>query len=273
MPELRNDLLRFEYLTTNAAMTALRLAIFRTRCRYGGICYNSMAACLVKYDAANGTSLRRYASRRRTGRMTFRRNTLRAFFVAAGTRRSLYAFFRAGGRRRLHILTPNMAERGHRLLRLEHRSAAGAVTALRLACRRTRCSNRRIRHRAVTQRRKRPRRRGTAARASCRLRARRRACRRFGRRIAAIVMAQRRRLIAGIAVTAAAAIMVCIAARGTRRTVGRRPHTVPQCRRRTRRSVPAAGAGAAPRSARSTRRRRNRRPAVTVAQCGYRCAA
>ena len=117
MPELRNDLLLFEYLTTNAAMTALRLAIFRTRCRYGGICYNSMAACLVKYDAANGTSLRRYASRRRTGRMTFRRNALRAFFVAAGTRRSLYAFFRAGGRRRLHVLTPIMAERGHRLLR------------------------------------------------------------------------------------------------------------------------------------------------------------
>lgn len=117
MPKLRNDLLRFEHLTTNTAMTAFRRTVFRTRRRYGGICYNSMTACLVKYGAANGTSLRRYASRRRTGRMTFRRNALRPFLVAATARRSLYAFFRAGGRRRLHVLTPIMAERGHRLLR------------------------------------------------------------------------------------------------------------------------------------------------------------
>ena len=188
MPELRNDLLRFEHLAANAAMTAFRLTIFRTRCRYGGICYNSMAACLVKYDAANGTSLRRYASRRRTGRMTFRRNTLRAFFVAAGTRRSLYAFFRAGGSFRLRVFTPNMAERGHRLLRLDDSITAAAMNAFGFPRRRTRRRNCRIRHRAVPQRRKRPRRRGAAARASCRLRARRRTRRRFGRRITAVVM-------------------------------------------------------------------------------------
>ena len=101
------------------------------------------------------------------------------------------------------------------------------MTALSLACRCASCLDCRIRHRAVTKRRNRPRRRGAAARASCRLRARRRACRRFGRRIASIVMAQRRRLIAGIAVTAAAAIMVCIAATCTSRAVCRRPHIMP----------------------------------------------
>ena len=188
MPELRNDLLRFEHLTTNTAMTAFRRTVFRTRCRYGGICYNSMAACHVKYDAANGTSLRRYASRRRTGRMTFRRNTLRAFFVATGTRRSLYAFFRAGGGFRLRVFTPNMAERGNRLLRLDDGVTAAAMNAFGFPRRRTRRRNCRIRHRAVPQRRKRPRRRGAAARASCRLRARRRTRRQFGRRITAVVM-------------------------------------------------------------------------------------
>lgn len=221
MAKLRNDLLRFEHLTTNTAMTAFRLTIFRTRCRYGGICYNSMAACLVKYGAANGTSLRRYASRRRTGRMTFRRNTLRAFFVAAGTRRRLYAFFRAGGRRRLHVLTPNMAENRYRLLRLEHRSAAGAMAALRLACRRAGRSDCRIRYRAVAQRRERPRCRRVAARALGRLRTRRRTGRGFRLRITAPVMTQRGRLVRRIAVTATAAIMVCITARGARRAVSR----------------------------------------------------
>ena len=188
MPKLRNDLLRFEHLTTNTAMTAFRRTVFRTRCRYGGICYNSMAACLVKYGAANGTSLRRYASRRRTRRMTFRHNTLRAFLIAAATRRSLYAFFRTRGCCRLHVLTPIMAERGHRLLRLDDGVTAAAMNAFGFPRRRTRRRNCRIRHRAVPQRRKRPRRRGAAARASCRLRARRRTRRRFGRRITAVVM-------------------------------------------------------------------------------------
>ena len=95
------------------------------------------------------------------------------------------------------------------------------MTALSLACRCASCLDCRIRYRAVTKRRDRPRRRGAAARASCRLRARRRTGRRLGRRITAVAMAQRRRLIAGIAVTAAAAVVVCISARGTRRAVSR----------------------------------------------------
>lgn len=156
MPELRNDLLRLENLAANAAMTAFRLTIFRTRRGNSGGGHDGMTTRLIKYSSANGTSLRRYTSRRRTGRMTFRRNALRAFFVAATTRRSLYAFFRTGGSLRLHILTPIMTESGHRLLRCNDRCAAGAMTARGLAYRRTRCSNRRIRYRAVTQRRERP---------------------------------------------------------------------------------------------------------------------
>ena len=188
MPELRNDLLRLENLTANAAMTAFRLTIFRTRRGNSGGGHDGMTTRLIKYSSANGTSLRRYTSRRRTGRMTFRRNALRAFFVAATTRRSLYAFFRTGGSLRLHILTPIMTESGHRLLRLDDSITAAAMNAFGFPRRRTRRRNCRIRHRAVPQRRKRPRRRGAAARASCRLRARRRTRRRFGRRITAVVM-------------------------------------------------------------------------------------
>ena len=214
--------------------------------------------------------------------------------IAARARRRLDARCCAGGRRCCYITAVVMPQRGHRLLRLEHGIAAGAVAAFRKACHRAGSRHGRICHRAVPQcvhaarlrrlaaaastrlfarrrtagrdrhdiiavimpeRRERPRRRGAAARASCRLRARRRACRRFGRRIAAIVMAQRRRLIAGIAVTAAAAIMVCIAARGTRRAVIRCAHVMPQSGRRSRRRIAAAAAGAALGAARSTRRR------------------
>ena len=228
MPELRNDLLRFEHLTANATMTAFRLAIFRTRRRYGGICYNSMTAYLVKYGAANSTSLRRYARRGRSGGMTVRRNALCTFLIATTARRSLHAFFRASRSLCLHILSPIMPQSGNYFLRRDNRVAPRTMAAFRLTCHCTRRRNCRIRYRTMTEGRDCLRRRRTAARASCRLRARRRACRRFGRRIAAIVMAQRRRLIAGIAVTAAAAIMVCIAARGTRRAVIRCAHVMSQ---------------------------------------------
>ena len=68
-------------------------------------------------------------------------------------------------------------------------------------------------------------------------------------------MTEGRRVVRGIAVTAAAAVVVCIAARGTRRAVIRCAHVVTECRRRARRCIAAAATGAALGAARSTRRR------------------
>ena len=190
MPELRNDLLRLENLTANTAMDAFRLAVFRTRCRNGGIGHNDMTACLVKYNTANRTSLRRYTRRGRTGRMTVRRNALCTFLIATTARRSLHAFSRASRGLRLHVLAPIMPQNGNFFLRRDNRVTPRTMAAFRKACRCTRRRNCRIRYRTMIEGRDCPRRRRAAARALCRLRTRCCASRGFCLRITAVVMAE-----------------------------------------------------------------------------------
>ena len=156
MPELRNDLLRLENLAANAAMTAFRLSVFRTRRGNGGIGHNIMTARLVKHDAANGTSLRRYARRGRSGGMTVRRNALCTFLIATTARRSLHAFFRASRGLSLNIFAPIMPQSGNFFLRRDNRIASRTMAAFRLACHCTRRRNCRVRYRAVPKRRDRP---------------------------------------------------------------------------------------------------------------------
>ena len=270
MPRRGDLLLRRQYGVAAGAMAALRLAGCGASRRLGRIRHGIVPEGRRKLSIADSASLSGRAGRRRAGRMTLSGSKLYATSGAGLSGRTcgrrtgrmargcdlLVCRIIASTRRHLRlVLNQIMAERGHCLLRCNDRSAAGAMAALRLACRRACCRDRRIRHRAVPQRRDRPRRRGATARASCRLRTRRRTSRGFGRRIAAIVMAQRRRLIARIAVAAAAAIMIGIAARGARCAVIRCAHIVAQRRCRSRRRVAAAAAGPALGAARGTRRR------------------